>query len=190
MKLLPEFSLTFQNGFWLMVPLFLMRFVIPRWITCDSLPKLEFFPETLGIERIFLTVYFITNTVIILSPLFMKLQPSSPLLIIGCMVYLVGCLFFLLSVIPFSKDDAFTSEGIYRLSRNPMYIGYYLMFLGTGLLINSILFIALIQIYQIAVHFLVLSEERWCLNKFGATYMDYLNTVPRYLFIKKVHSSE
>jgi protein-S-isoprenylcysteine O-methyltransferase Ste14 len=187
---LPQFSLTIQNGFWLMVPLFLMRFAIPRWINRESLRKLEFFPETLGIERNFLTVYFITNTIIIFSPLIMRLQPTHPLLIIGCIIYLVGCIFFLLSVIPFAKDSAFTSEGIYRLSRNPMYIGYYLIFLGTGLLLNSILFIILIQIYQIAVHFLVLSEERWCLNKFGSTYMDYLNTVPRYLFIKKVHSSE
>ena len=36
------------------------------------------------------------------------------------------------------------------------------------------------MIYQTAAHWIILSEERWCLEKFGKSYQDYQDKVRRY----------
>lgn len=65
--------------------------------------------------------------------------------------------------------------------RNPMYVSFFLYFLGCSLITNSwILFIVLI-IFQISVHYLILSEERWCIKEFGLEYVNYMKRVRRYI---------
>lgn len=185
LRWLPDFALTWQNGFLPMVPLFILRFGAPAVIDRNAMPRLDFFPPTIGIERAALTIYFITNTTLIFSPLAMRLGISGPGWTAGLVLYLSGCAFFALSVIAFCRRAGLTRSGIYRLSRNPMYIGYYLIFLGTGFMLGSWVYLLLVQVYQLAVHFLVLSEERWCLETYGAAYRHYLDEVPRYLLIRK-----
>jgi protein-S-isoprenylcysteine O-methyltransferase Ste14 len=36
-------------------------------------------------------------------------------------------------------------------------------------------------VFQISAHWIILSEERWCVNKFGQEYINYMNKVRRYI---------
>lgn len=100
---------------------------------------------------------------------------------IGWIIYCLGFVVMALSLTEFSKSNSIWLKGIYKFSRNPMYVGYFLIFIGTAVLIGSWFHLALTFIYQIAVHFLVLSEERWCLDNYGETYKNYQEKVPRYI---------
>lgn len=71
--------------------------------------------------------------------------------------------------------------GLYRLSRNPMYVAYFICFLGMALLTRSVLFLGLVAVFQISAHWVILAEERWCLEQFGERYRRYMGKVRRYI---------
>lgn len=82
--------------------------------------------------------------------------------------------------LPDSKTELKRS-GIYKISRNPMYIGLGLVTLSSMLYTLNI-FIAIAGIYSILVyHFIILGEERFLAKRFGEEYRTYKKQVPRYL---------
>jgi len=86
------------------------------------------------------------------------------------------------SPIPWKPSPSLISQGPYRFTRNPMYLGATLVQLGVGLAFNN-LWITLFAIPALlAVHFIaVLPEERYLTQKFGESYTRYLAQVRRYL---------
>jgi hypothetical protein len=181
MAIYPSLSITFLNGFLLMIPLLGFRFGIPALFRKSALQELDHFPSVQGWERIALRVYSLSSAILILSPLLAKIQAGGKLSLAGWSLYLGGLVWLIISLIQFSMQEGIKKLGIYRLSRNPIYLGYLLIFLGQSLLISSWFHLILTLVYQAAVHGLILSEERWCLEKFGESYLVYAKQTPRYL---------
>ena len=71
--------------------------------------------------------------------------------------------------------------GVYRFSRNPMYVAYFLCFLGCALLAQSPPLAVLVLVFQGSAHWVILAEERWCAGRFGEPYLQYMRSVRRYL---------
>lgn len=74
------------------------------------------------------------------------------------------------------------TSGVYKLSRNPMYLGLVLLLLGVYLAVKNSwgflmipLFVFWLQRFQIQV------EERVLKQKFGVQYLDYCAAVRRWL---------
>jgi protein-S-isoprenylcysteine O-methyltransferase Ste14 len=80
-----------------------------------------------------------------------------------------------------SEDTDLKTEGIYRLSRNPMYLGFNLFTLASiAYSINIIT--AVMGLYSIIVyHFIILGEEAFLEKRFGNDYMKYKGRVRRYI---------
>lgn len=180
MQIYPAVSFSLVNGFLLMIPLLGLRFGIPAGMRKTALAELEFFPPVRGFEKIALKVYFVTNTFLIFSPLLAKIQRGTYYSLAGWVIYILGLILMTISLINYCKQEGLKRKGIYRFSRNPMCIGYFLIYIGMALLIGSWFHLVIAVVYQVAVHWLILSEERWCLEKFGEGYKDYLKNVPRY----------
>jgi len=72
-------------------------------------------------------------------------------------------------------------DGVYRFSRNPMYVGVYATVIASVLYtLNPVVFI--LAIFVIAIHHkIVLAEEEHMRKVFGKEYMDYCRRVRRYL---------
>lgn len=72
-------------------------------------------------------------------------------------------------------------DGLFRISRNPMYLGVYTTLLASFLYtLNPLLFLA--GVFVIAVHHkIVLAEEQHLQNVFGKEYLDFCSCVRRYL---------
>jgi protein-S-isoprenylcysteine O-methyltransferase Ste14 len=80
-----------------------------------------------------------------------------------------------------TDKTVFKTNGLYKISRNPMYIGFNLWTLSSMIYIFSILVI-ISGIYSIIVyHFIILSEEKFLENRFGVDYSDFKKKVSRYL---------
>ena len=62
-----------------------------------------------------------------------------------------------------------------------MYISYFLYFTGTALLVRSAPFFGLVLVFQTSAHWIILAEERWCLETFGDDFRQYAARVRRYL---------
>jgi len=75
---------------------------------------------------------------------------------------------------------AIVSDGLYRLTRNPIYLGLSLIYLGLGFAVDSLWIVALPLVVLVIVHFsIVAREERYLESKFGDAYRHYKGTVRR-----------
>jgi protein-S-isoprenylcysteine O-methyltransferase Ste14 len=83
---------------------------------------------------------------------------------------------------PFDEATVLVTSGFYRFSRNPMYMGMFLMLLGVAFLMGSIgaLLPILIFILIIRNNF-VLGEERFMQATFGQQYLQYKSEVRRWI---------
>jgi protein-S-isoprenylcysteine O-methyltransferase Ste14 len=72
-------------------------------------------------------------------------------------------------------------DGLFRVSRNPMYLGVYATLLASALYtLNPIVF-AVGAFVAVVHHRIVLAEERHLAHTFGAEYADYRRRVRRYM---------
>lgn len=86
------------------------------------------------------------------------------------------------SVNPSRPTTAIATSGPYRFSRNPLYVGLTIAFLGLTLLCNTWWGVLLLVPVLVVVHNgVVLREERYLEEKFGETYRQYRAKVRRYL---------
>ena len=101
----------------------------------------------------------------------------------GLVLYLLGLALCAGAVVSFGRPSPgpFREDGLYRFSRNPMYVSYFVYFAGCVLLTRSRLLAALVLLFQLSEHWIILAEERWCREQFGAPYEAYRKRVRRYL---------
>ena|SRR3972149_3768663 len=73
------------------------------------------------------------------------------------------------------------TKGIYQVSRNPMYLGGFVMCIGSCVysihIVNFILFVITVVIH----HSIVLKEEQFLEKRFGSSWLNYKKKVHRYL---------
>ena len=72
------------------------------------------------------------------------------------------------------------TDGIYKFSRNPAFVGFYLMFVGLFLTYSNIISLIVLAMNFVAFHLLILQEERHLLTLFGNEYARYKRKAPRY----------
>ena len=79
------------------------------------------------------------------------------------------------------ESTSLKMNGLFRFSRNPMYLGVYSTITASILYtLNPV--IVVIGIFIIVVHHkIVLAEEKYLQNRFGKEYEDYCKSVRRYL---------
>jgi protein-S-isoprenylcysteine O-methyltransferase Ste14 len=83
---------------------------------------------------------------------------------------------------PFDPPRALVVGGLYRLVRNPMYIGDLLVLWGESLLFGSLLLLAYSLLILAVCHlFIVLFEEPALRRTFGGAYERYCDAVPRWI---------
>ena len=77
---------------------------------------------------------------------------------------------------------ALVVTGPYRFTRNPIYIGMTMAYLGVGLLTDSLWVLVLALPVLGVMHYgVVLREEAYLTFKFGEQYRDYTRTVRRWI---------
>ena len=81
-----------------------------------------------------------------------------------------------------SKSNSLVVKGIYKYSRNPMYLSFYLWLLALSLYLGSPLAIVLSVFFVLYINiFQIHPEERALIKKFGKSYEDYTKSVRRWI---------
>ena len=86
------------------------------------------------------------------------------------------------TIMPNRPSSALVTSGPYAWTRNPMYVGMTLIYLGLSLLVNTIWALLVLPGVLGAVHLWIIPrEERHLSGKFGDVYESYRARVRRWL---------
>lgn len=83
---------------------------------------------------------------------------------------------------PIDPPKVFVRRGMYRFTRNPMYVGGLGVLIGETLLFQSLAILGWAAFAAAVFHlFVVFYEEPVLKKKFGQAYEEYLKSVPRWI---------
>ena len=173
-----------MNSFLLLIPFILIRFGLLTVLSKDAMRRAAYFPPRLKTEKSSYLIYQLSTVAIFIYMLFLKIVTiPAEMFYAGLAVYFFGLILCSVSVVDFAKPSqtGINLNGLYRFSRNPMYIAYFIYFIGCVLLTQSLLLFGFVLIFQITAHWIILSEERWCVQRFGEEYIQYMKMVRRYI---------
>lgn len=85
-------------------------------------------------------------------------------------------------VVPGEPATALVMTGPYRFTRNPIYIGFVLVYFGLSIVLTSVwILLLLLPVLAILQRGVVLREEAYLERRFGEAYNAYAKRVPRWL---------
>lgn len=86
------------------------------------------------------------------------------------------------NILPSQPSLALVTSSVYRLTRNPMYLGLLALLIGTSLIFSLEWGLVFWPAFALLLHFgVVLREERYLTAKFGKPYEDFLLRTRRWL---------
>lgn len=88
------------------------------------------------------------------------------------------------TVNPFTpeRSSSLVASGIYRYTRNPMYLGFFLALVGWAALLSNLLALMLLPVFIVYMNrFQIQPEERALEQHFDAAYRTYIHQVRRWL---------
>lgn len=117
---------------------------------------------------------------------------AVPVRIVGVLVAVVGVAVFIISVLTMrdswragvSKTDKteLVTKGIYKISRNPAFLGFDLMYLGILLMFFNLVLYIVSLFAMLIFHLQIVNvEEEFLLEAFGDEYLRYKKKVCRYI---------
>ena len=81
-----------------------------------------------------------------------------------------------------SASSALVTSGIYRRTRNPMYLGQALVLLGAMVYLQNLIALLVVPLFLVYITRLqILPEERALMARFPEAYAQYRHRVPRWL---------
>ena len=173
-----------MNGFLLLIPFLFIRFVLLSILSKEAIQRAAHFAPLQGTEKAAYYVYQLSNIGVLFYPIFITIKADfSWQFYIGLICYALGLCLCAITMVCYSSPDhtGLNTNGIYKLSRNPMYIAYFVYFMGMALLTQSLILLGLILVFQISAHWIIIAEEKWCIEKFGESYKQYMKRVRRYI---------
>lgn len=101
---------------------------------------------------------------------------------LGFFVMFLGALLRFVASGFIDKEGRLSIAGPYAYSRNPLYVGSFLLTLGSALAVGSIWLVAVYCFLFFAIyHFIVLNEEKRLQEKFPEVFEVYCQKVARYI---------
>ena len=195
MTFTPAFEIGVWNAWIFIVPYILAVFGLPPLLKRESLIKRKstFWesPSYTRLERMYSQLSYVIMVVLSVYSVFLPLAVGTVWLYAGLAVYIMGFAFAVLAVLAFiaTPVDKPNTTGVYRISRHPGYLGMFSIYIGIGVASASWVYLLLALILLAPLRSFMISEERWCCERFGDAYREYLNRTPRWIGISKSGSN-
>jgi len=86
------------------------------------------------------------------------------------------------TVKPFETSSLLVTDGLYRFSRNPMYVGMVLILAGISLLLGSMAPIGILVLFPVLISYqFIQREEQMLATQFGQDWLEYKTQVRRWI---------
>jgi protein-S-isoprenylcysteine O-methyltransferase Ste14 len=86
------------------------------------------------------------------------------------------------TVRPFEESSVLITNGVFRISRNPMYLGFVLVLVGIAVLVGSLTpYVVVLAFAMLIDRMYIIVEERMLAEKFGSDWEEYKRRTRRWL---------
>lgn len=145
--------------------------------------------KVLLIERIMSAATVLTIIAEVCSIFSVKSFPILIIRILGVLLGILAVVFFALATVAMKSSwrvgipeekTVLVTNGIYRWSRNPAFVGFDLLYLSMCLMFFNIPLLVISVWAAIMLHFQVLQEEEHMKKMFGEDYLNYMKHTFRY----------
>ena len=190
MSLIPTFEIGIWNA-WIFMLLdimtlpFFIRVAKKRDKGSDS-PKEVF--DSLGRIKKFL---FYSSKLIyvpaLIYSIFLPLKLGTIWFYMGFPVTVIGLIMGWIVLVNWTNTphDEPITKGLYRYSRNPMYVTAFVFFMGLSITTASWIFLLFTIIFLIGCAIFINLEEQFTLEEYGNSYREYMKRTPRWIGIPK-----
>ena len=116
-------------------------------------------------------------------------------IIVGIVIILLGLVIYILSWVSLrntwrighdeKNQSNLVVNGIYGISRHPMYLFYAMYFIGTFFINRASVFLVFAIAQSMTLHFLIIEEEKSLADTYGESFINYKKNTKRYWTFKK-----
>ena len=86
------------------------------------------------------------------------------------------------TVKPFEESSTLLTNGVFSISRNPMYLGFALILVGVAIFLGSLSPLIVLPFFVVLIEKdFIISEEKLLEKTFGKVYLDYKQKVKRWI---------
>ena len=191
MSLIPAFEIGIWNAWILQVIFFLMMSAPDLFMSKEAKERgnraTQSPPFSKAEKRLALSTHVIIMPFVIVYSIFLPLKIGSAWLYVGLPIFTVALIMTLIITISFATTpiDKPVTRGLYRISRHPIYLSGFLLYVGIGTACASWVLLLCAVLWIVLWHTVVPAEERFLLEKYGDAYREYMNRTPRWLGIPK-----
>jgi protein-S-isoprenylcysteine O-methyltransferase Ste14 len=122
----------------------------------------------------------------------LPLLPPEMARVVGLAIFLSGFLIGIPAFIqmrrrntspnPYKPTTAIVKAGPFRFTRNPIYLSFFIHYLGIAVLIDTAWCIFLLPVlFEVITEMVVIREEQYLNQKFGSAYAEYMKEVRRWI---------
>jgi protein-S-isoprenylcysteine O-methyltransferase Ste14 len=188
MQLIPVFKIGIWNAWIFAACFFLLPY--PIMVIFKKAYKKLGNPPDMKLNKREKVLGYIANIITyiaILYSIFLPFKLGTVWFYIGLAIFLLAVAVLTSAVINFftTPIDRAVTKGIYGYSRHPMYLSNLLALIGIGIATASWIILLVAIIFIISANIVAISEERYCKEKYGDIYKEYLNRTPRWIGIPK-----
>jgi protein-S-isoprenylcysteine O-methyltransferase Ste14 len=185
MSLVPAFDIGVWNV-WIFMLLYFLTMPLLRLISKDALEKSDVAaPKNIytKTENGIVSFYQYSFLLAFIYSIFLPLKLGTTWFYAGLPICLLGFILLLIAYLNFAAAPPGEplTRGLHRYSRHPVYLTQIIFFIGVGIASASWIFLLFTILRTISSFMLVIPEERFCLDKYGDIYREYMNRTPRWI---------
>jgi protein-S-isoprenylcysteine O-methyltransferase Ste14 len=141
-------------------------------------------------DNFFRFLYNLSSIMFILAVIVSFLAPivfDTVFFNFGFVLWTIGIIIAISVCISWIKTsaDSLVMMGMYKYSRNPMYLSFFFAYVGIVLMSNSLIFLIITIFYMIVIVLYVGYEEEFCIEKYGEKYKEYMKKTSRWIGFKR-----
>jgi len=196
MTLTPAFQIGLWNA-WILWVLMIVSMVIPDFFMSKEAKirtkkAAQFVPFNKKMEKILaLSTHVVIMPISILYSIFLPLKIGTVWFYIGLLIFILALAISLMTTISFATTpvDKPVTNGIYRISRHPIYFSGFLVNLSIGIACASWIILLCAILWIAFFHIILPTEENFLIDQYGDAYREYMNRTSKWIGIPKTLKS-
>jgi protein-S-isoprenylcysteine O-methyltransferase Ste14 len=189
MSLVPAFQIGVWNAWVFMIWPWVDMLAI-RLVGLDVYRRASGIPSEMKTSRQYRVVSYVSMAVDIMAvaySIFLPLKLGTIWFYAGLAIFLTGLVVLTAATVNFATTpmDVPITRGIYHYSRHPMYLASLLIYCSVGIAAASWVFLLVFVVQSVFIRIAAVREERYCLEKYGEAYREYIDKTSGWLGLPK-----